>query len=107
MWRRRPPHEVLNLVIPLIRNLDPGTKLSWHINRDGREEIFSIPRPSDRDLGSVSDLEQRVIERQSGSPGYYSSLVVPAPTPISRPADGTNTSATTSMPTCPPYLLVV
>jgi hypothetical protein len=79
-------HEVLNSVIPLIRNLDPGTKLSWHINRDGREEIFSIPRPSDRDLGPVSDLEQRVIERQSGSPGYYSSLVVPAPPrPLPRP----------------------
>ena len=71
--------EFLNFAIPLIRDLDPGTKLTWHVNRDGQDVAVSIPRPSDRALGPLSDIERRVIDRQLGSLGYYSSSEVPAP----------------------------
>jgi hypothetical protein len=76
--------EFFNFAIPLIRDLDPGTKLTWHVNRDGRDVAVSIPRPSDRDLGPLSDIERRVIDRQLGSLGYYTSSEVPAP-PHPRP----------------------
>ncbi len=66
-------HELLNSAIPLIRNLDPGTKLTWHVNRDGRDVAVSIPRPTDRELGPLSDVEQRILDRQAGTLGYYSS----------------------------------
>jgi hypothetical protein len=76
--------EILNFAIPFIRDLDPGTKLTWHVNRDGRDIAVPISRPTDRELGPPSDVEQRVIERQSGSLGYYSSDV-PAPPRRERP----------------------
>jgi hypothetical protein len=79
-------HELLNFAIPLIRDLDPGTKLTWHVARDGRDIAVSIPRPTDRDLGPLSEIEQRVLERQAGSLGYYSSEVLPPPPP--RPYSG-------------------
>lgn len=72
--------ELLSFAIPLIRDLDPGTKLTWHVNRDGRDVALSLPRPTDRELGPLSDVEQRVINLQAGtSLGYYPSSDVPAP----------------------------
>jgi PDZ domain len=75
-------HDFLNFAIPLIRDLDPGTKLTWHVNRDGRDVAVSILRPGDRELGPLSDIEQRVIDRQTGSLGYYSSDVLAPPRPV-------------------------
>jgi hypothetical protein len=71
--------ELLNFAIPLIRDLDPGTRLTWHVNRDGRDIAVSIPRPSDRELGPLSDIEQHVLDRQAGSLAYYSSEAPPPP----------------------------
>lgn len=74
--------EFLNLTIPLIQNLDPGTKLTWRIDRYGQDIKVSMPRPTDRELGPLSAAAQQVLAREAGSLGYYSSA---APSPPPRP----------------------
>jgi len=76
-------HEFQNSAIPLMRELDPGTKLTWHIARDGREVTVAIPRPSDRELGPPTALELQIQARQSGSLGM-AWMAPPPPRPVVR-----------------------
>jgi hypothetical protein len=73
--------QLLNFAIPFIRDLDPGTKLNWHVDREGQQVTVAMPRPSDRELGPLSDIERNILERQSGSLGYASSEVPVRPSP--------------------------
>jgi S1-C subfamily serine protease len=44
--------DLMSFGVPLVRDLDPGTQMTWHLNRDGSALAVSIPRPSDEKLGS-------------------------------------------------------
>jgi predicted metalloprotease with PDZ domain len=58
--------DLMNFGVPLVRDLDPGTQMTWHVNRDGGVLAVSIPRPSDEKLGALTPAEQAVINRQTG-----------------------------------------
>ena len=56
----------MNMTIPLVKALNPGTGVPFAVMRNGNPVKVSIARPSDSDLQPLTPSEQRVLDRQGG-----------------------------------------
>jgi membrane-associated protease RseP (regulator of RpoE activity) len=56
----------MNMSVPLVRALDPGSKIPFRFSRNGNSLKLAIARPKDSDLQPLTPSEQHVLDRQRG-----------------------------------------